>query len=256
MPIGILGRKVGMTQIYDEAGRAVPVTVILAGPCHVLQVRTLERDKYEAAQFGFLDRDRERTSRSLRGHVAAIGSKRAKARAAAGVAVVPKANCEPKRFVREIRGPLMSITTGEGEEAKSRPVQVGDVIDVGAMAAVKRVDVTGTSVGRGYTGVMRRHNFKGQRATHGVKKCHRHGGSFGCRTFPGRTFKGKRMAGQYGNARTTMRNLAVVKCDPASNILLLRGGVPGPIGGLLLIKETNKRYRKLRGKPPVSKKKK
>ncbi len=235
MAKGILGRKVGMTQVYDESGQAVPVTVVQAGPCHVLQVRTTDRDGYEAVQLGYLDKkrpkgDRSRpsqASRAERGHVANIGSKRSKRRAAAGVEVSPKADCEPKRFIREFRGPI------DGRE-------VGQEVTVAALDGVSRVDVTGTSKGRGYTGVMKRHNFAGQRASHGVKKCHRHAGGTGMSAWPSRLVKGRRMAGQYGNAKVTARNLSVVKVDAENHLILVRGAVPGPNGGFLVIRETNK----------------
>jgi len=216
-----------MTQIYDEAGNAVPVTVIQAGPCHVLQVRTVEQDGYEAVQLGYLDKPRRLAHRSERGQVAKIGSKRAKQRTAAGVEPSSKANCEPKRFVREIRGPV------EGYE-------VGQEVGVDLLTDVASVDVTGTSKGRGYAGVMKRHNFHGQRASHGVKKVHRHAGGTGCSASPSRTIKGRRMSGQYGNARITQRNLKVVRIDSENGLLLVRGAVPGPNGGFLIIRETNK----------------
>jgi large subunit ribosomal protein L3 len=235
---GILGRKVGMTQIFDpEKGTATPVTVIEAGPCNVLQVRTVEKDGYSAVQLGFLDKtrpqkdNRSRNSqarRSERGHVADIKSKRSLKRSASGVAPIPKAGCEAKRFVRELRG-----ETGD--------LQVGGIVVANVLADVARVDVVGTSKGRGYSGVMRRHNFSGQRASHGVKKCHRHGGSTGMSAFPSRVFKGKRMAGQYGGGQVTARNLKVVKIDTDNNLLLIGGAVPGPIGGFVIVKETNKK---------------
>ncbi len=232
---GILGLKVGMTQIYDDSGQVIPVTVVQAGPCHVLQLRTIDRDGYEAVQLGYLDKKRPRgkrsrqsqASRSERGHVASIGSKRSRRRSAAGVQVPPKAGCEPKRFVRELRGPVEGL-------------EVGQEVTVESLADVKSVDVTGVSKGRGYAGVMRRHNFAGQRASHGVKKVHRHPGGTGMSADPSRTFKGTRMAGQYGNARVTMRNLKVVKIDAENHLLLVRGAVPGPDGGYLVIRETNK----------------
>ena len=215
-----------MTQIYLEDGRAVPVTVIQAGPCHVLQVRSQDRDGYQAVQLGFEDKPRRLASRAERGHVAKLESKRSKKRAAAGVESVAKADCEPKRFVREFRG--------------EAGLEVGATVTVESFADVKRVDVTGTSKGRGYSGVMRRHNFSGQRASHGVKKVHRHPGSTGCSAFPSRTFKGRRMAGQYGNVQTTSRNLELVRVDSENNLLLVRGAVPGPNGGFVSVRETNK----------------
>jgi large subunit ribosomal protein L3 len=228
MAIGLLGRKVGMTQIFDEAGTVIPVTVIEAGPCHVLQLRTKDRDGYEAIQLGYRDKPRRLATRSQRGQVARLDSKRAKS----GVALLPKADCEPKRFVREFRG---TMTTGGGGDG----ITVGQELKVDLFKEVKAVDVTGTSKGRGTAGVMRRHNFKGQRATHGVKKVHRHGGGTSMNTFPARVFKGKRMAGRMGNERKTSRNLKVVRVDLENNLLLVRGAVPGPNGGYLVIRETN-----------------
>jgi large subunit ribosomal protein L3 len=216
-----------MTQIYDESGAVVPVTVLQAGPCHVLQVRTAERDGYEAVQLGYLDKPRRLARRSERGHVARLSSKRAKKRGAAGISAPPKANCEPKRFVRELRG------STEGFE-------IGQQVKVDALAEVKAVDVTATSKGRGYAGVMKRHNFHGQRATHGVKKVHRHPGSTGMSASPSHVFKGHLMAGQYGNARITARNLRVVRVDAENDLLLVYGAVPGPNGGYVVIRETNK----------------
>ena len=216
-----------MTRVYDESGQAVPVTVIEAGPCHVLQVRTKDRDGYEAIQIGFQDRPRAKASRSESGHVAKLSSKRSKALASAGVEATPKADCEPKRFVREFRG------STDGYE-------VGQELKVDVLEGITSVDVIGTSKGRGFAGVMKRHNFSGQRASHGVKKVHRHAGGTGCSAWPSRMFKGKRMAGQYGNARITTRNLKVVRLDLENNLVLIRGAVPGPRGGFVVIRETNK----------------
>lgn len=227
MAKGILGRKVGMTQIYDEAGEVIPVTVIEAGPCHVLQVKSAEKDGYEAVQLGFADKSRHRARRSERGHVAQISSRRGKARQAAGIEPSVKAGCEPKQHVREIRG------SADG-------LEVGGEVKVDIFGEVKSVDVVGTSKGRGYAGVMKRHNFAGQRATHGVKKVHRHAGGTGMSASPSRLWKGIRMSGQYGNARVSVRNLKVVKVDVDNNLLLVRGAVPGPNGGVLVVKESNK----------------
>jgi large subunit ribosomal protein L3 len=226
MAIGILGRKVGMTQIYDEAGQVIPVTVIEAGPCVVLMVRTKDRDGYEAVQLGFADKPRRLASRSERGHVAKLDSKRSKQRSAAGVEILAKAGVEPQRFIREITGPAGELV-------------VGAKINVEAFANVKAVDVSATCKGRGFSGAMRRHNFSGQRATHGVKKCHRAMGGTSGSAFPSRVRKGKRMPGQYGNVKTTMRNQKLVSVDAANNLLLIRGAVPGPNGGYVIIQETN-----------------
>ncbi len=227
MAIGILGRKVGMTQIFDDAGRVVPVTVIEAGPCDVLMVRTKDRDGYEAVQLGFADKPRRLASRSERGQVAKLESKRSKNRAAAGVEAVPKADCEPKRFVREIDGAVGDLA-------------VGAQVKVDAFENVASVDVTATSKGHGFSGAMKRHNFRGQRATHGVKKCHRALGGTGRSASPSRVIKGTKMPGQYGNVRCTMRNQKLVRIDAENNLLVIRGAVPGPNGGYVIIQETNK----------------
>ena len=226
MSLGILGRKVGMTQIFSDDGAVIPVTVIQAGPCHVLQVKTEETDGYKAVQVGYLDRPRRLASRSDRGHVAKLDSKRVKSRQAAGVDVPAKADCEPKKFVREFRD-------ADG-------LEVGAEITVGVFGDVAAVDVTGVSKGRGFTGVMKRHNFAGQRATHGVKKVHRHTGGTSRATYPARVEKGLRMAGQYGSVKTTTRNLKVVRVDAENNLLLLQGAAPGPNGGLVVVRPTNK----------------
>lgn len=227
MSPSILGRKVGMTQVYLENGTVVPVTVVQAGPCQVLQVRSVDRDGYQAVQLGFEDKPRRLAPRSERGHVAKLDSRRAKKRSAAGVELVPKAGCEPQRFVREFRG-------------QPGDLEVGTAVTVDQFEAVGRVDVTGTSKGRGFAGVMKRHNFSGQRATHGVSKVHRHAGGTGASAAPSRVFKGRRMAGQYGNSRSTVRNLELVRIDTDSNLLLIRGAVPGPNGGFVEVRETNK----------------
>jgi large subunit ribosomal protein L3 len=237
MGIGLLGYKVGMTQIYDPNGNVIPVTVIQAGPCHVLQLRTKDRDGYEAVQLGYGDKPRRLASRGARGHVAKLDSKRQRARAAVGVAPIPKAGCEPKRFIREFRVPV------EGFE-------VGQEIRVDAFSEVAAVDVVGISKGRGTAGVMKRHNYRGQRASHGVKKCHRHLGGTGSSAFPSRVFKGKRMAGHYGAARCTVRNLELVRIDLDNDLLVVRGAVPGPNGGYVMIRPTN-RLPVPKGKPEI-----
>jgi large subunit ribosomal protein L3 len=239
---GLLGRKVGMTQVFDADGTVVPVTVIEAGPCKVLCVRSLERDGYSAVQVGFLDKPRRLASRALRGQVASLDSKRSQRMARAGVVAQPKPACEPKRFVREFRG------TVDG-------VAVGQDLSVELFEGVSRVDVTGTTKGRGTAGVMKRHGFKGQRASHGVKKVHRHQGGTSMNTSPARVFKGKRMAGRFGNERSTMRNLKVVRVDKENNLLLVRGAVPGPNGSMLVVQQTNLIKRIASVGAPVSKKK-
>ena len=227
MAIGLLGRKVGMTQIFDETGKVIPVTVIEAGPCHVLQLRSVERDGYEGVQIGFGDKPRHTASRAQRGHVAKLESKRTKRLTSAGAAIADRADCEPQRFIREFRGPV-------GE------LKVGQVLDLKLLEGVTAVDVTGTSKGRGTAGLMKRHNFKGQRATHGVKKVHRHSGGTSANTFPARVMKGKKMVGRMGNEKSTMRNVKVARIDAETNLVLIRGAVPGPNGGYVIIRKTNK----------------
>lgn len=234
MSVGLLGRKIGMTQIYNEAGEIIPATVIEGGPCVVLQLRTQERDGYEAVQLGFSDKPRRLASRSERGHVARINSKRQKGQEGAGVELLPKPDCEPKKFIREFRT--------EGQE---HGLNVGESVSVaifsGEESAPVYIDVIGTSKGRGTAGVMKRHNFKGQRASHGVKRVHRHGGSIGMSADPARVLKGTRMPGRYGNAQATIRNLQVLKIDEANNMLIVKGAIPGPNGGFLIIRHTNKK---------------
>jgi large subunit ribosomal protein L3 len=226
MDVGLLGRKVGMTQIYQEDGTAVPVTVLECGPCTVLQVRTAERDGYVALQLGFTDKKRKSATQAERGHA-------------------KKVNAEPKRFVREIRqsiaADLSGVTAGQTltvqifDQAR-KPIKKGEKEGEGEL----RVDVIGTSKGRGFTGVIKRHGFKGLRASHGVKRMHRHPGSSGPSADPAHTRKGIKKPGRHGFSRVTVRNLKVVRVDPTNNLLLVRGAVPGPNGGYLTVRTTNK----------------
>jgi large subunit ribosomal protein L3 len=209
MLVGLLGRKVGMTQIYQENGTVLPVTVLECGPCMVLQVRTHERDGYDAWQLGFDDKKRKNATQAARGHAR-------------------KVNAEPKRYIREVR------QDGPTEVAE------GQTLTVELFNETKHVDVTGVSKGRGYAGVIKRHGFRGLRASHGVKRMHRHPGSSGPSADPARTLKGVRKPGHYGHEQVTVRNLEVVRVDLANNLLLLKGAVPGPNGGYLTIRQTNK----------------
>ena len=210
MLVGLLGRKVGMTQIFEADGTAVPVTVLECGPCLVLQVRTAERDGYHALQLGFDDKKRKSATQAERGHAR-------------------KVDAEPKRYVREIR-----------QETPADGVAEGQTLTVEVFNEIKRVDVIGTSKGRGFTGVVKRHGFKGLRATHGVKRMHRHPGSSGPSADPAHTRKGIQKPGQHGNTRITVKNLKVVRVDATNNLLLIRGAVPGPNGGYITIRQTNK----------------
>jgi large subunit ribosomal protein L3 len=229
MSVGLLGRKIGMTQVYDADGVIVPVTVIEAGPCVVLQVRSMERDGYCAVQVGFGDRSRTKSSRSVRGHVAALSGRRQQSRVTAGVAAVPKPECEPKRFVREFRF-----------ADASHGLQVGQVLGPAVLDGLKFVDVIGVSQGRGFTGVMKRHNFHGQPASHGAKRVHRRGGSIGQSADPSRVLAGTKMPGRYGGDRVTSKNLRLVRIDSETNVVLVRGAVPGPNGSFVVVRRSVK----------------
>jgi large subunit ribosomal protein L3 len=221
MVAGLLGSKVGMTQVYDSNGAEVPVTIVKAGPCAALQLRTIEKDGYEAVQLGFGPKPRRLCSQSESGHVAGVLSGLVEKSALSG-------GDGGFRFVREFR-------LGSGE---ARPA-VGDVVTVATFSSVAHVDVTGTSKGRGFAGVMKRHNFGGVCASHGVKKVHRSGGSTGQSTDPGKVFKGTKMPGRFGGKRATVRRQKVVVADVERNLLLIRGAVPGFNGAYVTIRPTN-----------------
>ena len=202
---GILGTKLGMTQIFDEENRVVPVTVVEAGPCVVTQVRTKDVDGYDAVQIAYGEIDPRKVSKPQTGHF-------------------KKAGVTPRRHTVEIRTP----------DASS--YEVGQTVGVDVFGDIEYVDVTGTTKGKGFAGAMKRHGFAGQGASHGNQAAHRRvGGIGGCST-PGRVFKGKRMAGRMGNDRVTTQNLKVQKIDTDANLLLIKGAVPGVRGGLLVVK--------------------
>ncbi len=230
MALGLLGTKVGMTQVFDDEGKMAPVTVLQVGPCPVLQVRNQERDGYDAVQLGFKDKARRKATRAERGHVSGdLESKRRKA----GVPLAPKANCEPQRYIKEFR---LDAPTD---------IKVGAIlIPTEVFKDIKYVDVIGTSKGRGTAGAMKRHGFHGLGASHGVKKHHRSPGSIGSLASnrgSGRPKKGKKLPGRYGNSQVTVRNLKIVRIDADNNIVLVRGAVPGPNGGVIMIRPTNKK---------------
>ena len=202
---GLLAKKLGMTEIFTEDGSCVPVTVLEAGPCTVLQIRSREKDGYTALQLGFDDRKRSRASRPETGHV-------------------KKANAEPKKFICEVPW------DGDGE------VELGQNLSVDMLAGVKYVDVTGTTKGHGFTGVVRRYKFAGGPATHGQGDRHRSPGSIGQSSYPSRVFKGMRMAGHMGCARHTTRNLEIVIVDPETHTIAVKGAVPGHNGSYLIIR--------------------
>jgi large subunit ribosomal protein L3 len=235
MPLGLLGYKVGMTQVYDDKGKIAPVTVLQLGPCPVLQVRDQDRDGYDAVQLGFQDKARRKATRAERGHVSdQLESKRRKARQAAGVAIPPKANTEPQRHIKEFR-----LAAADADLTVGKILTVNDVF-----GEVKAVDVIGTTKGRGMTGVIKRHNFGGLRHSHGVKKGSRQRGSIASNASnrgSGRPKKGIRMAGRYGNERVTIRNLDVVRIDAENHLLLVRGAVPGFNGSVDMVRPTNTR---------------
>lgn len=245
MPLGLLGTKLGMTQVHDEEGKIAPVTVIRLGPCPILLVRDQQRDGYDAVQVGYLDKARRKATRAERGAVAAdLESRRKAARIAAGVTPPPKPNCEPQQYIREYR-----------LDKPDANLKVGALLRVEEVFKdVKAVDVTGKSKGRGFTGVMKRHNFQGLRGSHGVKKGNRQRGSIASNASnrgSGRPKQGIRMAGQYGNTRVTSRNLKLVRIDAENNLMLVMGAVPGPTGGLVSVRATKKNRSKHLRAPQV-----
>lgn len=210
--IGLIGKKLGMTQLFDDKGQLIPVTVIQAGPCTVVQARREDRDGYVAVQLGFGERKPQRVSKAYRTHCVKAGK---------GVFQV----------LREFDPCDSQTAYGPGQE-----MTVDSVFSVG-----DRVDVTGTTKGRGFSGVIKRHRFGGFPGSHGTHEYFRHGGSIGNRSFPGRVFKGKRMAGQYGSERVTTQNLEVVAVRPAEHLLLVRGAVPGPSNAIVVVRPAVKR---------------
>jgi large subunit ribosomal protein L3 len=206
---GVLGEKLGMTQVFDANNRIVPVTVVKAGPCVVTQIRTVENDGYSAVQIAYGAIDPRKVNKPEAGHFA-------------------KAGVPPRRYTLEIRtADASSYTLGQELTA--------DVFTPEGDKPLK-VDVVATSKGKGYAGVMKRHNFRGLGAGHGVQRKHRSPGSIGACATPARVFKGTRMAGRHGNARTTTQNLTVHAYDAEKGLLLLKGAVPGPAGGVVLVR--------------------
>ncbi|HAX88017.1 MAG TPA: 50S ribosomal protein L3 [Cyanobacteria bacterium UBA11162] len=208
MSVGILGTKLGMTQVFDEEGRAIPVTVVQAGPCTVTQIKTKQTDGYTAVQLGYKEVKPKAINKPEMGHLT-------------------KSSAPPLRHLREYR------------LDKTDEFELGGQVKVDIFSADQIVDVTGTSIGRGFAGYQKRHNFKRGPMAHGSKN-HRLPGSTGAGTTPGRTFPGKRMAGRYGGTQTTIRKLQVVRVDSERNLLLIKGAVPGKPGALLSIAPTNK----------------
>jgi len=209
--IGLVGRKAGMTRVFTETGESVPVTVIEALPNRVTQIRTAETDGYRAVQVAFGNRKASHLNKALTGHYA-------------------KVKVSPGQSLVEFRL--------SGDESKD--LAAGAEIKVDLFQEGQIVDVTGTTIGKGYAGVMKRHNFGGLPATHGVSVSHRSPGSIGQRQTPGRVFPGKRMAGRMGNARRTIENLKVVRVDAERNLLLIRGAVPGAPGGQVIVRPSVK----------------
>ncbi len=203
MKKAIIGKKLGMTQLFDNNGNVVPVTVIEAGPCVVAQKKTTENDGYEAVQIGFGDLKASKVNKPMKGHFA-------------------KGDVAPKKVLREFR---LEDTSA---------LNVGDIIKADAFAEGDAVDVRGTSKGKGYAGVIKRWNFGRLKESHGTGPVHRHGGSLGV-IDPARVFKGKKMAGHLGNERVTVQNLSVVKVDAEKNIIAVKGAVPGPKGGIVVL---------------------
>jgi len=207
---GLIGKKIGMTQIFDESGLAVPITLIEAGPCYVTQVRQPERDGYNAVQLGFGEAKPKHLTGGQLGHL-------------------KTSELPPLKFLREFR--VKDSDVNEGDK-----LEVGEVFSVG-----DQVDVVGTSKGKGFQGAVKRHGFRGGPRTHGQSDRQRATGSIGMGTTPGRVFKGKRMPGHMGSERVTIQNLQVAYIDPDRNLLGVRGAIPGPKGGVVMIKEARKR---------------
>jgi large subunit ribosomal protein L3 len=208
MKKGLLGKKLGMTQIFSEDGRKIPVTVVEAGPCVVLQKKTLEKDGYSALQLGFGVCDVNRSTRPLIGHCKPAGQ---------GV----------MKHLREFR------------ISETDTFNVGDIVRADIFSAGELVDVTGTSIGKGYQGVIKRWGFQGGRASHG-SRFHRAPGSIGCSATPARVLKDKKMPGQMGNERVTVQRLQIVRVDESENIILIKGAIPGAKNGIVLIKDSVK----------------
>ena len=210
MQKGIIGKKVGMTQIFDEKGNVVPVTVIEAGPCVVVQKKTVENDGYCAVQFGFGDVSNKHVTKPLKGHF-------------------DKANVAPKKTLREFRFDDCDA------------FNVGDLVKADAFAVGDRVDVVGTSKGKGYAGAIKRWNFQRLKETHGSGPVARHAGSLGACSTPSRVYKGMKGAGHLGAERVTVQNLDVVKVDAENNLIAVRGAIPGPKNGVVVLSESVKK---------------
>ena len=209
MKKGLIGRKLGMTQVFDEKGNVVPVTVVELGPCAVVQKKTAENDGYEAVQLGFDDKKVTRVNKPMKGHF-------------------DKANVAPKKTLKEFR--LDDISA----------MNVGDILKADVFTAGDVVDVKGTSKGHGTAGAIKRWNFSRLRMSHGTGPNHRHAGSLGACSSPSRVFKGKKMAGHYGHEAVTVQNLKVVKVDAESNLIAIKGAIPGPKGGIVVIADAVK----------------
>lgn len=210
MQKGIIGRKIGMTQIFDEKGCVIPVTVVEAGPCVVVQKKTVENDGYEAIQLGFEDVKAEKVNKPMKGHFA-------------------KSDVAPKRILREFR------------LADCAALNVGDVVKTDAFAVGEHVDVVGTSKGKGYAGAIKRWNFQRLKETHGTGPVARHAGSLGACSSPSRVFKGMKGAGHLGAERVTVQNLEIVKIDAENNLIAIKGAIPGARKGIVVISDTVKK---------------
>ena len=209
MKKGLIGKKIGMTQIFDEAGNVVPVTVVEAGPCTVTQIKTMENDGYEAIQVGFGDVKVSRVNKPMKGHF-------------------DKTDVAPKKTLKEFR--LDSI---DG-------IEVGNILKADTFEVGEVVDVKGTSKGHGTAGAIKRWNFSRLRMTHGTGPNHRHAGSLGACSSPSRVFKGKKMAGHYGHETVTVQNLKIAKVDAENNLIAIKGAIPGPKGGIVVIADAVK----------------
>jgi large subunit ribosomal protein L3 len=221
MSIGILGKKLGMTRLFGEHGEVIPVTVIEAGPCHIVQVKSKEIDGYESIQVGFGLKDEKAINEPARGHF-------------------KKADVPPLRFLREFR--LDGAQSNMGVRSAPTKFQVGEQLTVQIFSVGELVDISGTSKGKGFSGVMKRWGFKGGKASHGAET-HRAPGAIGASASPSRVFKGFPMAGRMGGRRVTVQNLEVVKVDTERNLLIVKGSLPGPRNGMVMIRKAAKAQR-------------
>ena len=207
---GLLGKKLGMTRVFDQDGQMIPVTLIQAGPCPVVQLKTEKTDGYQAVQLGFLDRKNKHTTKPMAGHF-------------------KRAGISPTRILKEFR------------DFSQQSMDVGNLVKADIFNPGEKLDITGSTKGRGFAGVMKRHGFHGHKSSHGTHESFRGAGSIGQCAYPGKVWKGKKMAGRMGNERYTVRNLPIIRLEAEKNLIWIKGAVPGPNGGIVEIRQTKKK---------------